>query len=106
MNKTDDPMAEVEELVSALVDEVATEDQLRRLTELLLADGEARRLYLTCMRIHSDLHFLQGSVRFQQSPDITGVRASRKSPKSKTPLPTVDPPPVASDATPSKGLMS
>ena len=106
MNETNDPMAEVEELVSALVDEVATEDQIRRLTELLLADSEARRVYLMCMRMHSDLHFLQGSVRFQQQPDITGVRASRESPKSKTPLPAVDPPPVASDATPSKGLTS
>ena len=100
MSETNDPMAEVEELVSALVDEVASEDQIRRLTELLQADGEARRVYLTCMRMHSDLHFLQGSVRFPQPPDITGVRRSHK---SKTPPPAVEPP-LPSDATKSEEL--
>jgi hypothetical protein len=101
MSETNDPMAEVEELVSALVDEVASEDQIRRLKELLQADSEARRVYLTCMRMHSDLHFLQGSVRFQQPPDITGVRKSRK---SKTLPPPAVEPPLPSDATKSEEL--
>jgi len=103
MNETNDPMAEVEELVSALVDEQATEDQIRRLRELLLADSEARRVYLTCMRMHSDLHYLHGSVHFEQPPDIDETRETRK---SRTPLPAVDPSPFGSDATSSKGVTS
>jgi hypothetical protein len=101
MNETNDPMTEVEELVSALVDDQASDDQVRRLTELLLADSDARRLYLTCMRMHSDLDYLRGGVRFQQPPDITGMRESRE---SKPPLPAVEPPPVSSDARSAKEL--
>ena len=102
MDETNDPIAEVEELVSALVNGEASNDQIRRLKELLLADNEARRLYLTCMRMHADLDYLQGGALARQAHDITGVRKPRRAAESRTlPLP-VETRPVASEAAPAE----
>jgi hypothetical protein len=62
MSEKNDALAEVEELVWALLDEYATDAQIRRLEELLLADKEARLVYLTCVRIHSELQRQLGGI--------------------------------------------
>jgi hypothetical protein len=49
---------EVQELVWALIDEQATDDQIRRLEVLLLHSVEARRIYTRCMQMHADLRYL------------------------------------------------
>jgi len=47
---------EVQELVWALVDDHATDEQVRRLEQMLLNSGEAREIYIKCMKLHADLH--------------------------------------------------
>lgn len=62
MSEKNDTLTEVEELGWALLDEYATDAQIRRLEELLLADKEARFVYLTCVRMHSELQRLSGCI--------------------------------------------
>jgi hypothetical protein len=49
----------VQELAWAVIDEVATDDDLRLLDSLLLSDDEAIREYVNCVQLHVDLvaHF-------------------------------------------------
>jgi hypothetical protein len=49
----------VQELAWAVIDEVATDDDLRLLDNLLLSDDEAIREYVNCVQLHVDLaaHF-------------------------------------------------
>ncbi len=56
---------EVQDLVWAVVDEYATESQVRRLEQLVLTNEEARRTYVTCMQMHADLCLLLGGKSFQ-----------------------------------------
>ena len=51
-------ISEVQEIVSALVDDRATEDQVRRLEQLVAESVEARHTYVRCMALHVDLHHL------------------------------------------------
>jgi hypothetical protein len=63
IDESNEPIDEVQELVWALIDDQATDTQIKRLEELLLADEEARRTYVMCMQMHADLHFLLGGKR-------------------------------------------
>ncbi len=63
MHPTTDLLDEVQELVWALVDEQATEEQAQRLERLLLDNREARQIYITCMQMHADLHYLLGGKK-------------------------------------------
>ena len=56
--------SEVQDLVWAVVDEYATESQIRRLEQLILTSEEARRTYVTCMQMHADLCYLLGGTKF------------------------------------------
>jgi hypothetical protein len=58
MGHTDDLIDQVPELVSALVDQQATEEQIRRLTQLLQEDEKARQIYIQCMHVHAELQQL------------------------------------------------
>ena len=49
----------VQELTWAILDEQISADEMRLLDNLLLSDDEARRTYIGCMQLHTDLleHF-------------------------------------------------
>jgi hypothetical protein len=61
-----DPMVleRVQELTWAIVDEQISADEMRLLDNLLLCDDEARRTYIGCMQLHTDLleHFSKPAV--------------------------------------------
>ena len=102
MYETSDMRSEVQELTWALVDEQATEGQIRHLEELLLADHEARRVYMMCMQLHADLHYSLGSQRFKLPP---AVEKAIKARKTSPPLPTINLPPATSNSQHSNGVV-
>jgi hypothetical protein len=48
--------AEVQDLTWALADDAISPDNVKRLEDLLMADPEARKLYVQCMQMQADLH--------------------------------------------------
>jgi hypothetical protein len=64
------PPVDIEGLVWAMLDEQISEEDFRRLDELLRDDEEARRLYLQCVQLHVDL------ANFYATKDKTAVRSS------------------------------
>ena len=56
MQDSEQLMEEVQQLVWALVDEMATDEQIRRLEALVLEHAAARRAYVDCMSLHAELH--------------------------------------------------
>ena len=56
---------EVQDLVWAVVNEYATEGQIRRLEQLVTSNAEARRTYIACMQMHADLCLLLGGKQVQ-----------------------------------------
>jgi hypothetical protein len=72
---------EVQDLVWAVVDEYATESQIRRLEQLVMTNEEARRTYITCMQMHADLCMLLGGkpVEFKLPKAEPVRRKARKS---------------------------
>jgi hypothetical protein len=82
MNETIDLKAEVQELAWAVIDEQATDSQIRRLEGLLLENGEARRTYVECIQMHADLHYLLGGKRAKRPAE----RNNKKSAKRTSPL--------------------
>jgi hypothetical protein len=90
MNATDQLQNEVQELVWALIDDQATDDDVRRLEKLLLDNDEARRTYVLCMQMHADLHFLLGGKQPPLPiPPQKGKRAEAPKP-SRKPLPLIE----------------
>jgi len=99
MDEMNDLTAEVQELAWALVDEYATDAQIRHLEELLLENEDARNVYVMCMQMHADLHYLLGDKRPRSH--IALEKAMREKEPSKPapaspPLPVVDLPPASS----------
>ena len=110
MAETNDLASEIQELTWSLVDDQATDEQVRHLGELLSEDVEARRIYIMCMQMHADLHFMFGKKptlppEVQKAIDAgranntnRPVQPSRNSatgrktptPKTSAPLPLVD----------------
>jgi hypothetical protein len=92
MAEVDDVMTEVQELTWALIDQCASEEEVRRLEQLLLEHEEARRGYVLCMQMHADLHFL-----LNPPPPPTAVQKiiELKAKQRKVPLPVVDMPATA-----------
>jgi hypothetical protein len=72
MNATSDLKAEVPDLTWALLDEQATDREIRRLETLLLASGEARGIYAGCVQMHVDLLYLFGG-RQARLPKLTNI---------------------------------
>ena len=101
MYETSDMRSDVQELTWALVDEHATEGQIRHLEELLLEDREARRVYVMCMQLHADLHFMFGAEA-GMPPALEEAIKARKKPAP--PLPNVGFPPTAANAHHSNGV--
>jgi hypothetical protein len=102
---------EVQDLTSALLDEQATDEQIHRLEELLMASDEARRTYVTWVQLHADLHYMLGNkhlpVPAMTEPTETkpkGHRAKTKASKKSSPLPQVDLPHNSTDTPLSNGL--
>ncbi len=102
MYETSDMRSDVQELTWALVDEHATEGQIRHLEELLLEDREARRVYVMCMQLHADLHFMFGAKKPALPPALEEAIKARKKPAP--PLPNVGFPPTAANAHHSNGV--
>jgi hypothetical protein len=90
MHTTEDLLNEVQELTWALIDDQATDKDVARLEELLVAHNEARQTYVECMRLHTDLHFFFGPPpRLPQV--LEKVLASKeKTPPKTEPLPIVN----------------
>ena len=97
MNELCDLTDEVQELAWAVVDEQATESQIQHLEELLLENDDARRVYVMCMQMHADLHYLLGgNKRFHLPIEIQETKETKAT--QKMPLPLVDLSPVGSIA--------
>lgn len=97
MSETPDVATEIQELTWALIDEQATDSQVRRLEELLLEDREARQVYVMCMQMHADLHyFFMGNKKPQLPAAVEKAIAEEKKKKKPVaaPLPVVDLPPL------------
>ena len=96
MHQPDDLTNEVQGLVWALVDDQASDDQVRRLEELLLENQQARHIYVMCMQMHADLHYLLSGkqprlpIPLQKAGKATGGQ------KSPSPLPIIELPPATS----------
>ena len=48
-------LADFEQLVWALLDEQITDEEFRRLEQLIVSDDQARATYLQCVQMHVDL---------------------------------------------------
>jgi hypothetical protein len=80
--------SEVQDLVWAVVDEYATESQIRRLEQLILTSEEARRTYVACMQMHADLCCMLGGKQSQPKlPEREPVR--RQKAKKSAPVMSV-----------------
>ncbi len=96
MNTTTELSDEVQELVWALIDEQATDDQIEHLEELLLENKDARQVYVMCMQMHADLHYLLGGYRNKlpaavlQAVEAKKSAEQQKAAKKKTPLPVFE----------------
>jgi hypothetical protein len=101
MCETSDMSSEVQELTWVLVDEQATEGQVRHLEDLVLEDQEARRVYVTCMQIHTELHYMFSGKMPGLPP---ALEKAIKAPKKSAPLPIVDLPAAAASAHHSSGV--
>jgi len=87
MQDSEQLMEEVQHLVWALVDEVATDEQVRRLETLVLEHAAARRAYVDCMTLHAELHCMF------TPPKPVDARSMVKSGSAKVPTFTFDTPP-------------
>lgn len=96
MNETDELLSEVQELVWAMIDDQATDRDVRRLEELLLDNDEARKTYVMCMQMHADLHFLLGGRPIQLPAAVQMAQKVEKPKKARRPLPLVNLPPIGS----------
>jgi hypothetical protein len=95
MSEPNELLDEVQELTWALVDEQASEHDVRRLEKLLLEHEDARQTYVLCMQIHTDLHFLLGR-RPPLPPALVEAIEQQKAKHSRASLPVVDLPPSQS----------
>ena len=104
MSETTQTRNEVQELSWALVDEQASQGQIRRLEELLLTDREARRVYTLCMQMHADLYYLLGHKKPMLPPALE--KAIKRQQNGKTPpLPMVDLPLSDANAHHTNGML-
>ncbi len=94
MHQPDDLINEVQELVWALVDDQATDQQVRRLEELLLENQQARQVYVQCMQMHADLHYMLSGKQPRLPIPLQKKAAQPVEAKSRPPLPTVELPPA------------
>ena len=83
MDKTTELEAEVEDITWALIDDQATQDELRRLEELLLHSREACQAYVRCLQIEADLYFQFGDKR----PPLREVIEERQRQETTAPQP-------------------
>jgi hypothetical protein len=108
MGEPNDLLTEVQDLTSALLDEQATDEQVRRLEELLLASDEARRTYVAWIQLHADLHYMLGKKE-TQLPTMVETKPAKtkgKAAKKPAPLPQVDLPSSTTDSHYSNGFRS
>lgn len=56
MSLSEQTIAEIQDLAWAMADEAITPEEVKRLETLLLADPEARKLYVECMQLQADLY--------------------------------------------------
>jgi hypothetical protein len=89
MDETD-LLSEVQELTWAMVDEQATEKEIRRLERLLVDHDDARQTYVMCMQMHADLHFLLNPPPPLPAMLQKLIEAEKTKKSTKTALPLVD----------------
>ena len=68
-----DPRAEAQDLIWALLDEQISDFDFKRLEAMLRDDEEVRRLYLQCVQMHVDLHQWSGGREDAASHRCAGV---------------------------------
>ena len=85
---------EVQELTWAIFDDQATDEQIRRLEQLLLDDPEARHIYVTCMQMHADLYCMLGGWQPRLPPAVKRAMATCKKEQGAA-LPVVDVEPIS-----------
>jgi hypothetical protein len=76
VSNPDTPVLErVQELTWALLDEEITDDEFSLLDTLLLSDDEARKCYIECIQLHTDL-----MAHYAQPADQAAASSAGKSP--------------------------
>jgi hypothetical protein len=104
MDETNALLDEVQELTWALVDEQATEEQVHNLEALLLENDEARRIYVMCMQLHADLHYMLNKKARRLPPALEKlIKAEQGKKKSPLPVSAIDMPSTASHMPTSNG---
>lgn len=56
MPLSEQAITEIQDLAWAMADEAISAEDAKRLEDLLLADPEARQLYVQCMQLQADLY--------------------------------------------------
>lgn len=56
MPLTEQEITEIQDLAWAMADEMISPEEVKRLEALLLADPDARKLYVECMQLQADLY--------------------------------------------------
>lgn len=77
---------EVQNLTWALADEVITPPKVKRLEKLLLAEPEARRLYVECMQLQADLYLFFNPDRAKITVPLPTAEKARTKKTPTTPV--------------------
>lgn len=85
MSLSQESAAEIQDLAWALADDAITADDAKRLEDMLLADAEARTLYVQCMQLQADLHLFFNP----RQPELNLQPEAAKNPSSTTTTPVV-----------------
>lgn len=104
MALSEENVVEIQDLAWKMADQVISADEAQRLEDLLLADADARLLYVQCMQLQADLHLFfnpSAAALPQLTPNgaVSGQPASIATPVAGTPastpvlksLPTIGP---------------
>jgi hypothetical protein len=96
MALTEQATAEIQELSWAFADDMISADDAKKLESMLLAEPEARQVYVQCMQLQADLH-LFFNPDILQKVDIPGVTSKKSTPVLKN-LPKIDSGPNSTNA--------
>lgn len=85
MSLSEENAAEIQDLAWALADDAISAEEAKRLEDILLADPEARKLYVQCMQLQADLHLFFNP----REPDLSFAAEAAKGSSSMAGTPVV-----------------
>lgn len=87
MALTEQAAQQIQDMVWALADDQLPPAETKRLEELLVADPEARQLYVQCMQLQADLHLFFNPNLGKLPTDLIAGQPAKKSVPVMTTLP-------------------